>query len=200
MTTVNHAGGLRRSAALAALLLSLFTAGCGEPPPQYKGVDLSVVPGGGDFELTAHSGERFRLADQRGRLVLIFFGYSHCPDICSPALTRLALLMQDLGKQAEQVQVLFITVDPQRDTVAQLADFVPRFDPRFVGLTGSDQEITAVAAQYHSAYERVPGKTGMFAHSGNVYVVDRQGRLRLAFRDAMALPDMRHDLSLLLAE
>src|SRR5687767_2990032 len=116
---------------LALATLSLLWA-CA-PPESYKGTDITGVTWGGDFELTAHTGKRSKSSDYRGKLTVIFFGYTHCPDICAPTLVKLAQSMRALGADAERVQVFFITVDPKHDTPAQLAKFVPAFHPSFVG-------------------------------------------------------------------
>lgn len=182
------------------LAIMAFLGACGPEPQPYKGVDISRMAGGGDFTLTAHTGRPLQLTDLRGKVVLIFFGYSHCPDICSPALLRLANVIRDLGPQAEQVQVLFITVDPERDTPQRLAEFVPRFHPSFIGLTGSPEEIKRVAGLYRVAYERNTENPGLFVHSGNVFALDRRGRTRLMFRDGTAPADMAADVRRLLRE
>ena len=97
---------------------------------------------GGDFELTVHTGERVRFSDSHGKVLILFFGFTRCPDICPPTLTKLALLKKRLGEDADRVQVLFVTVDPEFDTPKQLAAFVPKFDPSFIGLTGTAYEIS----------------------------------------------------------
>ena len=184
----------------AFLLAVLLLVACNRAEQPYHGVDVSGMDGGGDFTLTAHDGGPFRPGDLRGKVVLIFFGYTHCPDICSPALLRLARLMDALGARAEGVQVLFVTVDPERDSPGQLAGFVPRFHPRFIGLTGSPEEIRRVTAAYRVAYERRSDRPGMFVHSGSVFVLDGDGRLRLMFRDGMPVAEMAADLKRILAE
>lgn len=191
-----------------ALVASLLFA-CGPAtPPGFKATDVSQVAWGNDFELTAHTGARLNTAELRGRVLLLFFGYTHCPDICAPALTKLASLRSKLGEDAGRVQVLFVTVDPTRDTPTQLAGFVPRFDPTFIGVTGRPAEIAAVAQDYKVAYQSAPtlqhvhGKTQAeeIDHSGGVFAKDARGRLRLYMREDASLEDMLHDVRLLLQE
>lgn len=189
-----------------ALIASLLIA-CG-PADQsrFKSTDVSQVTWGNDFELTAHTGERLNTATLRGRVLLLFFGYTHCPDICAPALTKLASLRSKLGEDAALVQVLFVTVDPVRDTPSRLAGFVPRFDPTFIGVTGRAAEIAAVAQDYKVAYQTAPalqhvhGKPEVIDHSGGVFAKDVRGRLRLYMREDVPMDDMLHDVRLLLQE
>lgn len=174
--------------------------------PEFKTTDVSQVAWGNDFELTAHTGERLNTGALRGRVLLLFFGYTHCPDICAPALTKLASLRSKLGEDAGLVQVLFVTVDPVRDTPSQLASFVPRFDPTFIGVTGRPAEIAAVTQDYKVAYQTAPalqhvhGQAEVIDHSGGVFAKDARGRLRLYMREDTSLDDMLHDVRLLLRE
>src|SRR6185295_2948353 len=120
-----------RKKLLLALFITFIVACSGEP---FKGTDISNVQWGGDFELTAHTGKRVHAVDFQGKALVLFFGFTNCPDICAPTLTRVTQAMKLLGPEAQQVQVLFITVDPKRDTPAQLAKFVTAFHPAFLGL------------------------------------------------------------------
>jgi len=186
-----------RSALLAALLI--IAVACTDSRPAFKANDISGVDWGGDFELTAHTGKRVKLSDYRGRLTVLFFGYTHCPDICAPTLVLLARVLDGLGADAGRVQVLFVSVDPAHDTPAQLAGFIPKFHPAFVGLTGSDAEIRAVAADYKIGYQANPTAGGI-DHSGGVYVKDARGRLRLLVKQGAPVGDLLHDLRILLKE
>ena len=123
-------------------LAAIGFAGCSPSAPTFKSLDISDVEWGGDFELTVHTGERVRFSDSHGKVLILFFGFTRCPDICPPTLTKLALLKKRLGEDADRVQVLFVTVDPEFDTPKQLAAFVPKFDPSFIGLTGTAYEIS----------------------------------------------------------
>jgi protein SCO1 len=187
-----------------ALVLPLTLIGCSpSPPPAFRSSEIRDVQWGGDVSLTAHNGQRVSTAAFRGRALLLFFGYTNCPDICAPTLTKLSAVRQALGEDAERVQVLMITVDPARDTPARLAAFVPKFDSSFIGLTGTSSEIAAVAREYKVAYVE-PASAGKhrhhhIPHSGNVLVKDGKGSLRLLFREDTPVADMVHDLKLLLS-
>ena len=136
---------------------------------------------GGDFILTDHKGQLFDLKDVRGKLVLIFFGYTFCPDICPTELSSLALILNSLDHQADKVVALFITVDPERDTQAKLQQYVPFFSSRLVGLTGSVDEINKVADAYHvqrKIHEHEESdEYYLVDHSANLYVVNGEGKL-----------------------
>lgn len=133
---------------------------------------------GGPFSLVDHAGQPRSLADFKGRLVLLYFGYTFCPDVCP---TDLAALREVLQQHGEELQVLFVTLDPQRDTPAQLAAYLGHFDARIIGLTGSAREVRAVADRYRAYYERVPlkGSQGyLIDHSAGIYLIDRDGVYR----------------------
>ncbi|MBI3574222.1 MAG: SCO family protein [Gammaproteobacteria bacterium] len=188
---------------VVVLLLAALVAfaACAPAKPAFKGTDISGVEWGGDFTLTAHTGSRVKVSDFKGRVLILFFGYTHCPDICAPTLARLASLMQQLGPEAERVQVLFVTVDPKHDTIEQLAGFVPKFHPAFIGLTGTAQEIGRVARDYKVAYAENPGSASsqiLVDHSGGMLVKDATGKLRLLFRNDTSVDDMAHDVRRLL--
>jgi len=191
---------------LIASLLVLLLAACTQAPPKFKGLDLSQVDWGGDFELTAHTGKRVKASEFRGKVLILFFGYTHCPDICVPTLAKLAAVVKRLGADAERVQVVFVTVDPQHDTPAQLAPFVANFHPSFIGLTGTAQEIAAVASDYKIAYQKAATGHGLkgapqhelIEHFGGVLIKDAQGKLRLLYALEHTDADIEHDVRLLL--
>ncbi|MDR9824823.1 SCO family protein, partial [Vibrio sp. FNV 38] len=115
---------------------------------------------GTDFSLTDHTGKRRTLEDFRGKVVVMFFGYTHCPDVCPTTLAELRAVMDTLGKDADRVQVLFVTVDPERDTQDLLAKYVPAFDPRFIGLRPANEtELKKVASDFKVFYSKVPGSS-----------------------------------------
>ena len=190
--------GSLKSVALATAMLFMASA-CVEGKPAFKATDISAVAWGKDFELTAHTGKRVKLSDYHGKLTVLFFGYTHCPDICAPTLVMLARALNALGPDAARVQVVFVSVDPAHDTPEQLAGFIPKFHPTFVGLTGSDAEIRAVAADYKIAYQS-GNATGTVDHSGGVYVKDARGRMRLYMKQGVTAEDLVNDLRILLKE
>jgi protein SCO1/2 len=187
---------------VVSLLAALFVAAC-TPAPAFRSMDISGVEWGGDFTLTAHTGKPARVSDFSGKVVVMFFGYTHCPDICAPTLVKLDQVVKRLGDEAKNVQVLFITVDPAHDTVKQLAGFIPPFNPAFIGLTGSDKEIAAVAGEYKVAYgqssQAKPGQI-LVDHSTGILVKDKKGKLRLLVKNDVAVDDLEHDVRLLLSE
>jgi protein SCO1/2 len=186
-------------AALAALLLSACDGGA----PKFKSTDVTGVDYGRSLELTDHTGRPRRLEEFRGKAVVVFFGYTHCPDVCPTTLADVAQAMRRLGADADRVQVLFVTVDPERDTQEALAKYVPAFDAHFLGLRG-DLEATRRAAQEFKVYfEKRPGKTpGEYSidHSAQSYVIDPRGRLRLFVRQERIAADLAADLRVLLKE
>lgn len=153
-----------------------------------------------DFQLVDADAAPRRLSDYRGKVTIIYFGFTHCADVCPATFVQLALALKGLGALAERVQVLFITLDPERDTPAVLKSYVAFFDPRFIGLTGSNAEINAAASSFSVHYAKVPqGNEYSIDHSSGIYVCDSTGRLRLVGTPATRVADWTHDISLLAA-
>lgn len=184
------------SALLTALLFSWLLVSCNKAPPAFRNTVVDGAKWGKDFELTAHTGQKLRSADYQGRVQILFFGYTHCPDICAPTLAKLAQVIKSLGTDAQRVQVFFISVDPVHDTPEQLKKFLTGFDPSFIGLTGSPAALSAVAADHVVFFKQAQG--GKVEHSGMLFVKDAQGRMRLLIKESAAIEDMTHDLRLLL--
>lgn len=191
---------------LALLALALLLSGCGDKPSlpkvAFKNSDLTGLDYARDFALTDHTGKARTLADFKGKVVLMFFGYTQCPDVCPTTLAEMAGVMKALGAQAEQVQVLFVTLDPERDTQALLAQYVPAFDARFLGLYGDAQATARVAREFKVFYAKVEGKSaGSYTidHTAGSYVFDRNGKLRLFVRHGLGPAPIVHDLKLLLS-
>jgi protein SCO1/2 len=179
--------------------LALLTA-CGPAPTDgFRGNDISRVEWGGDFSLTSHNGKILNTENLRGKVQVIFFGYTHCPDICAPTLAKLATVMGRLGPEAKDVQVLFVTVDPRHDTVRQLAGFVPKFHPSFLGLTGLREQIELVAKDHKVAFGAArDGKR--VDHFGGILLKDRKGKVRVLLREQASPDDVEQDLRRLLKE
>ena len=134
-------------------------------------------PIGGEFSLTAADGERRSLAEFRGKVVVLYFGYTFCPDVCPTDLIEVAALLRSLGADASLVQPIYVTIDPERDAPAQLAAYVGHFDARILPLTGSVAEVRSVAERYKAYFAKVrAGDSYLVEHSANFYVIDRQGR------------------------
>lgn len=146
---------------------------------------LPIEPIGGDFTLTDHNGARFELSSLRGKVVLVFFGYTYCPDVCPTTLSKLSSVSRRLGDDRTQVKTLYITVDPERDTPAMLRADLQSFDLDALGLTGSRAEIDRVAKQYGATYEIVPTPESAIrytvTHSTILYALDKRGRVRIQF-------------------
>ena len=188
---------------LSLLALSMLLLGCSEKAaaPAFKNTDLTGLGYAQEFALTDHNGKARTLADFKGKLVVMFFGYTQCPDVCPTTMVEMANVMKELGPDADQVQVLFVTVDPERDTQALLAQYVPAFDPRFLGLYGDAQATAKVAKEFKLFYAKVEGKTaGSYTmdHTAGSYVFDRNGKIRLFVRHGAGPAPITHDLKLLL--
>jgi protein SCO1/2 len=188
-------------ALVAAVALCALAAGCGSDGPRFRATDVTGASFGRDFALTDHTGKPRTLADFRGKAVVIFFGFTQCPDACPTTMATLAAAMKELGPDADRVQVLFVTVDPARDTPQLLAQYVPAFDPRFLGLVGDDAATERVAKEFKVIYQKQPGKTPSsytVDHSTGTYVFDPQGRLRLYVSHGQGPDVFAHDLRELL--
>jgi protein SCO1/2 len=181
------------SAYLRAWVGLVFVAsaltGCGGSGPSFKNTDITGADYGKDFALTDHAGKTRTLADFRGKAVVMFFGYTHCPDVCPTTLAELKAVKERLGEDGKRLQVLFVTVDPERDTQKLLAAYVPAFDPSFLGLYGDSAATAKVAKDFRVFYQKSPGKTPAgytVDHTAASYVFDPQGRLRLFVRHGNA--------------
>jgi len=191
----------------AALLLVLalsLAAGCGQPTPkaEYRGTDITGADFGRRLDLTDHAGIRRSLGDFRGKLVVLFFGYTHCPDVCPTTLSDMAQALRILSpEEAARVQVLFVTVDPERDTPDMLKAYVPYFHPGFLGLYGTPEEVARAAREFRITYRKhtEPGATDYLVdHTAGSYVLDAEGRLRLFLPFAHRPEDIAHDLKTLM--
>jgi protein SCO1/2 len=192
------------AAALCALLLA--TAACdklfGPSRPAFHGVDVTGMEAGEALRLADFNGKMRTLADFRGKVVLVEFGYTQCPDVCPTTLHDYAQAMKMLGDDASRVQLLFVTVDPKRDTPEVLREYVPAFDPRFLGLRGDEAEIERVTKDFHVYAQARPGKTPesyTVDHASQVFAFDPEGRLRLMFPAGMKPEDIASDVRALLA-
>ena len=169
---------------------------------KFEYTDITGVEIGSDFQLTDHNGHPRSLSDFRGKVVAVFFGFTHCPDVCPTALAELAQTVKRLGRQGDdEVQVLFITVDPVRDTQKVLAQYVPAFDPRFLGLYGDAATTAKVAAEYKVFFEaQRPNASGNYTvdHAAGVFLIDRRGRPRLYVGGRRTVDGLVHDIKLLL--
>lgn len=181
--------------------LALALAGCDSARPKFKSTDITGVDYGRALELADTSGRVRHLEDFRGKAVVLFFGFTHCPDVCPTTLADIAGALRTLGADAGRVQVLFVTVDPERDTAEDLQSYVTAFDPHFIALRGDAAATERVAKDFKIFYERrKQGATYTVDHSSQTYVIDPQGRLRLLVRPERLAADLPDDLRTLLRE
>jgi protein SCO1/2 len=181
-------------------ICSLALAAACDSGPQFKSTDITGAPYGHALELTDHTGKPRRLEDFRGKAVVLFFGFTHCPDVCPTTLADIAQAVKSLGSDAERVQVLMVSVDPERDTPEALAKYVTAFDPRFLGLRGDLAATKKAASDFKIYFEkRKSGDSYTVDHSGQSYVIDPQGRLRLLVRHDRIGQDLAADLRTLLS-
>ena len=167
-------------------------------PYTFHGTVLQSPQPAPDFELTANHGQVVSLQDFEGKLVMLYFGYTFCPDVCPTTLSELGSALDLLGKQAKDVQVVMISVDPERDTPEMLAEYVTHFDPSFLGVTGTAEEISQVATLYGIFFEAHEGTdaTGYLVdHTATVMVIDQAGHLKLVFPFGTPAEDIAEDLS-----
>ncbi len=192
---------------LVAFLLAVLVAfmpalaGCSREAPQFQTSDITGSAFGRDFSLVDHNGKARTLADFRGKAVVIFFGYALCPDVCPTTLSALAEAMRRLGPDAAKVQVLFVTIDPERDTAEILSHYVTAFDPSFLGLAGDAEATARTAKEFKVIYQKQPGSTpGSYTmdHSAGTFIFDPEGRLRLYAGHGKDADVFVHDLRLLL--
>lgn len=190
-----------RAAFVIALALLLPACGGGTSP--FKSTDISRVEWGRDFRLTDHNGRARGVADFKGKVVMLFFGYVNCPDVCPTTLADMARVVDKLGKDGERVQGLFVTVDPRRDTRDVLAQYVPAFHPSFLGLYADERTTAALAKEFKFFYSAQPANArGNYTvdHGGSIYVFDPRGRLRLLMGPGRTVDTMVADVRLLLKE
>jgi len=172
------------------------------PKVPFANTDITGLDYAKGFALTDHNGQPRTLADFKGKVVVVFFGYTHCPDVCPTTLSELASIKKALGSEAERLQVIFITLDPQRDTPELMAGFVPAFDSSFLGLWGEQAVIDKVAKEFKIFAQKVPSKDGKsytIDHTAGSYVFDDQGRIRLFVRHGQGGDGLQKDLQRLLA-
>ena len=179
-------------------LLIIGVLGC-SPKPSFKNVDITGSTAfANNFSLLDTNGNTKTMADYKGKVVVVFFGFTQCPDVCPTTLTEMDEALKLLGPKADKVQVIFITVDPERDTATVLAQYVPAFNPRFVGLRPADEAgLEKLAKDFRIYYKKVPGsKPGSYTmdHSAGSYVFDQNGQLRLYIKHAQGPEVLAHDL------
>ncbi len=195
---------IARLGVVTAALASGLLAACSEDKPTFNAIDLTGADYAKDFSLPDPQGRTRTLADFRGKVVAVFFGYTHCPDFCPTTMAELAQVKQALGEDGKRLQAIFVTVDPERDTAENLKNYVTAFDPTFVALRpDTDQQLTAMAKDFKVYYKRVEGSApGNYTmdHSAGMYLYDPQGRLRLYTRYGADPQALAADIRLLLKQ
>ena len=189
--------------ALGAVFLVLSLLGCFPSQPAFKNTDVTGTDCCKEFRLTDHNGKTRTLADFRGKVVVVFFGYTQCPDVCPTTMLEMKTVLQQLGADAKRVQVLFVTVDPERDTRELLSSYVPAFDPGFLGLYGDMETTARTAREFRVFYQKQAGATPSsytVDHTAGSYVFDTQGRVRLFVRHGDGGANLAADLRTLLKQ
>ena len=189
---------------LTLLLLAALAACSGDSKsPPFKSTDITGADFGKGFTLVDPNGKTTSLADFKGKVVVVFFGFTHCPDVCPGKLSELALVKQQLGADGDRMQVVFVTLDPERDTPEVLKQYVSAFDSSFVGLSGGPDTIARTAKEFKVFYQKVPGATPesyTLDHTASAFVYDPAGRLRLFASHGQGPDPLVHDIKLLLQE
>jgi protein SCO1 len=186
-----------------ALATLFIISGCSEPKPQFKAVDITGADYAQDFALQDQFGKTRTMADFKGKAVVVFFGFTQCPDACPTAMAELAEAKKLLGKDGDRLQGIFISIDPERDTAPVLKAYMDNFDPSFLALRGTLEQTALTAKKFRIYYQKVDGKTpGSYTmdHSAGSYVLDPQGRIRLFTRYGSGAAALADDIRLLLKE
>lgn len=195
---------LTRRSLLGATLgvIGLSIAGCSEPAASFTGIDITGADYATGFSLTDHNGQPRTLADFKGKVVVLFFGFTQCPDVCPTTMSELAEAKRLLGADADRLQGLFVSIDPERDTPEIMKQYMASFDPSFLALYAAPDALPALAKSYKMYYKKVAGPTPTsytMDHSAGSYVYDTQGRIRLYHRYGSGGPALAADLKKLLA-
>ena len=198
---------LKRAALSLGLAATMLLAGCdlpgGAAKPSFKAVDITGAEYARELSLPDADGKPRQLSDFKGKVTLVFFGYTQCPDVCPTTLAELAAVKRDLGADGERVQGVFVSVDPQRDTPEILKAYMASFGPGFTALRGTEEQTQAAAKNFKVFYAKAPGRTeGSYTmdHTAGTYVFDASGKVRLFVRYGSGADALRHDLQLLLQE
>lgn len=191
--------------AVGALSISAagILGGCSDKKTEFRGVDITGADYARDIPLTDHNGQKRSLQDFRGKVVVVFFGYTQCPDVCPTSMSELAEVKRSLGADGDKLQGIFVTVDPERDTPEMLKGYMASFDPSFIALRGTPEQLVAVAKDFKIYFKRVDGQTPTsytMDHSAGSYVYDTKGRLRVYHRYGAGAQSLAADVRALLDE
>lgn len=193
---------LRAFAAAPAAAAIATLAACGETAPAFKGSDITGTHLGKNLDLVDFNGQQRTLASFAGKVLVVFFGFTQCPDVCPTSLAELSEVMQKLGADADRVQVLMISVDPERDTAEVLRQYVSTFDPRFLGLRGTAEQTKRTAASFKAYYAKVPRPDGDYTmdHTAAFYLFDGKGEARVLANNNIGADALAHDIKALLQQ
>ena len=192
---------LRRWGVMATALVLMGLSACSPEPAAFKSIDVTGANYAQGFTLTDQDQQSRSLSDFKGKVVVVFFGYTQCPDVCPTSMNELAEVKRLLGTDGDKLQGVFVTVDPARDTAAVLKAYMANFDPSFVAFVPTPEELEKVAKDFKIYYKKAEGKTPTsytMDHSAGSYVYDTQGRLRLYSRYGSGAQALAHDIALLL--
>ncbi|HKK13688.1 MAG TPA: SCO family protein [Gammaproteobacteria bacterium] len=187
-------------AAALAFLAALALAGCSKPAPQFKLSDITGQMPPLKFRLHDASGHVVTQDDYRGKITLLFFGYTHCPDVCPTTLAKMAQVFKALGRKADQASLLFVTVDPQHDSLRKLKTYCAAFNPHFVPLRAQGAPLKALKQRYHVYVHKHVKPDGDYVidHSASIYIFDRKGRIRLLASGNESVDTIAGDLTRLI--
>ena len=194
---------VRRLSAGAVVVAGLLLAGCSTDGPAFTGVDITGASYATSFDLTDQTGQRRTLADFKGQVVVLFFGFAQCPDVCPTTMTELAQVKGELGSDGDKLQGLFVTVDPERDTPDIMREYMANFDPSFLALYADPGELEQVAKDFKTYFKKVDGPTDTsytMDHSAGSYIFDTKGAIRLYSRYGTPVESLTQDIKYLLAE
>ena len=200
---MNKRHALKALALGAGAVLGLQLTGCTEAKPTFNAVDMTGADYAKNFSLTDADGKVRTLADFKGKVVVLFFGFAQCPDVCPTTMLEMAQVKQQLGADGDKLQVLFVTVDPERDTPVVMKAYMNAFDPSFVALIPTPEQLAAMAKDYKAYYKKVEGKTPTsysMDHSAASYIYDTEGRLRLYARYGAGVAPMVSDVKALIQQ
>ena len=201
--SMNKRRALKLMTGAAAALGLLGLSGCTKAPPTFNAVDMTGADYAKDFSLADADGKVRKLEDFKGKVVVLFFGYAQCPDVCPTTMTEMAQVKELLGKDGDKLQVLFVTVDPARDTPTVMKAYMAAFDPGFIALIPTPEQLVAMTKDFKAYFKKVDGSTPTsysMDHSAAQYVYDPQGRLRLYARYGTGVAPMVADLQALLKQ
>lgn len=196
----NQNKALRLLISVLLVLCVLFVVGCKDAAPAFKGSDITGTHLGKDLALTGTDGKHYSLEALKGKVTIVLFGFTQCPDVCPASLAELTQVMKLLGNEAKRVQVVLITVDPERDTPEVLRAYVSGFDPQFLGLTGTLEQIKKAAASFKVYFAKTAGVQGNYSmdHSASFYLLDAQGESRVLLNNNIGAAAIAHDVQRLL--